>query len=114
MVEYNDCNEKADDEDAWFACTFCDEKVYTEYVEFVCPYCGETDRGEGFYTCENCETLFDHGKDLWICEYCHNKGKEEDEEEKYCPECGELLEDPNFCYSCSWPNNQGWIGEHYG
>ena len=36
------------------------------------------------------------------------------DEEEECPFCGEILEDPDYCYYCGWPNNQGWIGENYG
>lgn len=28
-------------------------------------------------------------------------------EELYCPFCDEPLEDPDYCSSCGWPNNQG-------
>ena len=38
----------------------------------------------------------------------------EDEEYLMCPDCGEELEDDSYCFNCGWPNNQGWIGEHYG
>ena len=32
------------------------------------------------------------------------------DEDEECPFCGEILEDPDYCYYCGWPNNQGWIG----
>lgn len=110
-------------EDNMYECPECGEKVDEEDVEFDCPFCGETDMGEGFYTCENCETLFDYEGDFWECEFCHNEGMVEKTEEidspgiidvEICPECGEILEDDDYCYSCGWPNNQGWIGENYG
>lgn len=108
-----------------YECPECGEEIDEEDVEFDCPFCGETDMGEGFYTCENCETLFDYAGDLWECEFCHNDGMTEETEEinqqniieyeeECCPECGEPLDDSDYCYSCGWPNNQGWIGENYG
>ena len=116
------CNYRG--EDNMYECPECGEKVDEEDVEFDCPFCGETDMGEGFYTCENCETLFDYEGDYWECEFCHNDGVTEEETEEIvppeiievdiCPECGEILEDDEYCYSCGWPNNQGWIGEDYG
>ena len=109
-----------------YECPECGEEVDKDDVEFECPFCGETDMGEGFYTCENCETLFDYEGDLWECEFCNNEGISEETEEteeitseniietETCPECGDELDDSDYCYSCGWPNNQGWIGENYG
>ena len=96
-----------------YKCPECGEEVDEDDVEYGCPFCYEIDYGEGFYTCENCGTLFDQDGDLWECQFCHNRS---DSEGYYprCPECGETLEDESYCYSCGWPNNQGWIGEHYG
>ncbi|KZX13401.1 hypothetical protein [Methanobrevibacter oralis] len=101
-------------------CPECGEKTDEENVEFECPFCSKDDMGEGFYTCENCETLFDYKGDLWECEFCHKGSTQtditnnEDEEYLMCPDCGEELEDDSYCFNCGWPNNQGWIGEHYG
>lgn len=100
-----------------YECPECSEEVDGEDVEFECPFCGETDMGEGFYRCESCGTLFNHEGDLWICEFCDNEETTFTGggcEVEYCPGCGEVLEDPDYCYYCGWPNNQGWIGEHYG
>lgn len=106
-----------------YECPECGEKVDEDDVEFDCPFCGETDMGEGFYFCENCDTLFDYEGELWECEFCHNEGIEEKTEEiesskivevEICPECGDEMDDGEYCDSCGWPNNQGWIGEHYG
>jgi len=94
-----------------YECPECGEKKDEEDIEYDCPFCGESDMGEGFYRCENCETLFNYNEDLWECEYCHNEGITEEEEENYCPFCGKLLRNRNYCYTCGWPNNQGWIGE---
>ncbi len=104
-----------------YECPECSEEVDEDDVEFECPFCGVTDTGEGFFTCENCETLFDYAGDLWECEFCHNEGESEKieintnevEECFICPECGEVMEDDSYCFSCDWPNNQGWIGENY-
>ena len=101
-----------------YECPDCGEKVDEDDVEFNCPYCGESDMGEVVQTCENCGTLFDYAGDLWECESCHNGEFEETSPEdkmvEYYPECGEELEDSDYCYFCGWPNNQGWIGENYG
>jgi len=99
-----------------YECPECGEKIDEDDVEYDCPFCGKTDMGEGFYTCENCGTLFNYNEDIWECEFCHKDGlteKFEETEEEYCPDCGEPLEDPDNCYCCGWPNNQGWIGENY-
>lgn len=36
----------------------------------------------------------------------------QEDDVEYCPECGEILEDSDYCYYCGWPNNQGWVGEN--
>lgn len=38
-----------------YECPDCGEKIDEDDVEFDCPFCGETDMGEGFYTCETVE-----------------------------------------------------------
>ena len=97
----------------------CGEKIDEECVEFDCLYCGETDMGEGFYTCENCNIFFTFEEVLWKCEFCHDDEIMEEievddsDEVQYCPECGDVLDDSEYCYNCDWSNNQGWIGENY-
>ena len=94
-------------------CPECGEKIDEDEVEFECPECGEEDMGEGFYTCKSCGTLFDLDGELWECLFCGDEISEFHNECR-CPDCGEILEDESYCFSCGWPNNQGWIGEHYG
>ena len=97
-----------------YECPECGEEADQDDVEFDCPNCGETDE-EGFFICESCQTLFDHEEELWECEFCQDEETTFTVEEvEYCPGCGEVLEDPDYCYMCGWPNNQGWIGENYG
>lgn len=104
-----------------YECPECGEKVDEDDVEFECPFCDAITTSDGFYTCENCGTLFDCDEELWECEFCYNEEPTEeteviyDEPKQYstCPECGDVLEDDSYCYSCGWPNNQGWIGENY-
>ena len=93
-------------------CPECEEKIDDDEVEFECQECGEEDMGEGFYTCKSCGTRFDLDGELWECQFCCDEiiGFHECR----CPDCDEILEDESYCFNCGWPNNQGWIGEHYG
>ena len=103
MVKCYECGREFDDDDR----------------QHECPFCGEEDMGEGFYFCENCETLMNYSGDMWECEYCENEGKKERHSHNhrsvsFCPECGAELDD-DYCDECGWPDvNQGWLGEEYG
>ena len=80
-----------------------------EDLEFICPFCGQ-EYDEGFYICENCETLFNHDEEYWICINCLNENKSE-----FGPGGGDYdeFEDEYYIYD-NLDVNQGWVGEHYG
>ncbi|SDA46080.1 hypothetical protein [Methanobrevibacter millerae] len=86
-------------------CPMCDEEIDEDDVEFDCPFCSNMDMGEGFYRCENCETLFDYNGELWVCHYCHNHGMH-----RFEPS----YDDEDYCEDENPDVNQGWVGEHYG
>ena len=79
-----------------------------EDAGYGCPYCGMSE--EIYFECCDCGILVDENGSEWECRYCSNEGCGDDD--SYCPECGEELEDGEYCHSCGWPNNQGWIGEN--
>ena len=92
-------------------CPNCGE--IAEDIEYYCPRCGEMDYGEGFYICQNCETLFDDWGEEWTCPNCAvSKGRQDYDT---CPICGGIIEDDGYCSDCGENEdvNQGWIGENY-
>ena len=96
-------------------CPNCGGDVYDGVIEYDCPFCGE-EVGEGFYRCENCGTLVYTDGELWECFHCQNEGSSSGNRISItftCPECGAEMDDDDYCFSCGWPNNEGWIGENY-
>lgn len=91
-------------------CPNCDMQMDEDDYQIGCPFCGYDDWGEGFYTCENCGTLFDLNGDLWECINCSNEGiimprRRYIDYDDY---------DGEYCEDGIPDVNQGWVGEHYG
>lgn len=100
-----------------FNCNICTEPIDEDDVLYECPYCGKTDEGEGFYICENCETLIDFEGNEWVCVFCENEGiaSMESGDMWECPECGALNDESSECCEecgCLADVNSGWVGEN--
>ena len=99
-------------------CYECGYEFDEDERQYDCPFCGEMDYGEGFYQCENCDTLMDYNGDMWECEHCENEGIEivsSHPQFGTCPNCGGMIADDGYCEDCGENEdvNQGWIGENY-
>lgn len=95
-----------------YECPNCGYEIDEDDVEYDCPFCGETDMGEGFYRCENCDALITYSGDMWECEYCQNEGITPKAAMHYDDE--DCFEDDEYCEDGIPDVNQGWVGEHYG